>query len=383
MRILYTSTRRIQAQAAIYTETGDPQKVIKVISHKVPDTADELQRNEVLIRMLAAPVNPSDLNQIEGSYPVKARFKKLNAVDGTNTSLIATVGGNEGVAEILATGSSVAGLYNGDWVVPRQAGVFGTWCTHAVVKDKTILKIPSGWREGVEAIDVACLKVNPSTAYRLLSDFVDLRPGDCIIQNGANSGVGRAVIQLAKHWGIRTINIVRDRPHLPELAQELYNLGADVVISDKQLIDTGDGRIKIKEQIKSLKAPICLGLNCVGGRTTVQMTKLISQGGVLVSYGGMSRQPVMLPTSLLIFKDISARGFWMNRWYSDCTLFNKKEDEIRNMWRNILKLTADHHFTTQPLQHKYWRDLSTEQSTSLVKEAVSWDAGIKQAFVFV
>ncbi|PIA16171.1 NAD(P)-binding protein [Coemansia reversa NRRL 1564] len=339
MRILYTSTRRIQAQAAIYTETGDPQKVIKVISHKVPDTADELQRNEVLIRMLAAPVNPSDLNQIEGSYPVKARFKKLNAVNGTNTSLIATVGGNEGVAEILATGSGVAGLFNGDWVVPRQAGVFGTWCTHAVVKDKTILKIPSGWREGVEAIDVACLKVNPSTAYRLLSDFVDLRPGDCIIQNGANSGVGRAVIQLAKHWGIRTINIVRDRPHLPELAQELYNLGADVVISDKQLIDTGDGRIKIKEQIKSLKAPICLGLNCVGGRTTVQMTKLISQGGVLVSYGGMSRQPVMLPTSLLIFKDISARGFWMNRWYSDCTLFNKKEDEIRNIVLPLLRRT--------------------------------------------
>ncbi|KAJ2081167.1 mitochondrial 2-enoyl thioester reductase [Coemansia sp. RSA 988] len=368
------STRGIQTQSAIYTETGDPQTVMKVIRHSIPD---EIGHNQVVLRMLAAPINPSDLNQIEGTYPVKGRFSEIN-VEGLQTPLKAAVGGNEGVAEVMSMGRNVSGLQTGDWVVPNKAGEYGTWSTHALVEADNIIAIPKEWREDVDAIDVACLKVNPCTAYRLLKDFVQLAPGDFVIQNGANSGVGRAVIQLARHWGFRTINVVRDRPNLSELSHELQGLGADIVISDQQLASS-----EIKERIKSLGTPIRLGLNCVGGRTTLQMTKLISQGGVLVSYGGMSRQPVTMPTSLLLFKDLCAKGFWMNRWYSACHADAEMKVERNSMWRTILKMTAEGHFATQPLLCKQWLpNMTADQSKSLVSDAVSWNAGAKRAFVF-
>ncbi|KAJ2759563.1 mitochondrial 2-enoyl thioester reductase, partial [Coemansia nantahalensis] len=335
--------RALTAQAAVYTETGSPPDVVRVIERELPDSADSLGAGQVLVRMLAAPVNPSDLNQIEGTYPVRGRFASMTLRDGSEIS--GAVGGNEGVGEIVAVATrGVSGMQPGDWVIPRRAGEFGTWCTHTVASASGLHVVPRAWREGVRATDVACLKVNPSTAYRMLRDFAELRAGDYVIQNGANSGVGRAVIQLARHWGFRTINVVRDRPQLAALQQELRGLGADIVVTDRQLGDEG-----VKQQLRSLGAPIRLGFNCVGGRATLQMTKHISAGGTLVSYGGMSRQPVTMPTSLLLFRDICARGFWMNRWYAGCEGDPAREAAAAAMWQDILRLVREGAFSTQPL----------------------------------
>ncbi|KAJ2715590.1 mitochondrial 2-enoyl thioester reductase [Coemansia spiralis] len=327
--------RALTAQAAIYTETGNPQDVVRVVEREVPDSADGLEPGQVVVRMLAAPVNPSDLNQIEGTYPVRGRFAAMALRGGAEVT--GAVGGNEGVGEVVAVATRGAdGVQLGDWVVPRRAGEFGTWCTHTVAAASGLHVVPRAWREGVRAADVACLKVNPSTAYRMLRDFAELRAGDYVIQNGANSGVGRAVIQLARHWGIRTINVVRDRPQLAALQRELQELGADIVVTDRQLGDEG-----VKRQLRSLGAPVRLGFNCVGGRATLQMTKHISAGGTLVSYGGMSRQPVTLPTSLLLFRDLRARGFWMNRWYAGCEGDPAREAAMMAMWQDILRLVRD------------------------------------------
>ncbi|KAJ2386467.1 mitochondrial 2-enoyl thioester reductase [Coemansia sp. RSA 2611] len=368
----FAQIRSLQAQAAVYTETGDPQSVIRVVERCLPD---KLSDDQVLVRMLAAPVNPSDLNQIEGTYPVRGTFDDI--VTGSET-MKAAVGGNEGVGEVVNVGNSVSGLVAGDWVVPRQSGRFGTWCTHTVTSAHSLSLVPASWRAGLDPLDVACLKVNPCTAYRLLRDFGQLDRGDYVIQNGANSGVGRAVIQLARQWGIRTINVVRDRPELDELQQELQALGADIVVTDKQL-----GSDDTKRLLKSLGAPIRLGFNCVGGRTTLQMTKFISSGGCLVSYGGMSRQPVTMPTSLLLFKDLSARGFWMNRWYVDATNSEILEKQKLKMWSDILELTRSGLFVRQPLAVSRWPDgLDAAEAQPAVRNAVAWGAGLKHAFVF-
>ncbi|KAJ2449810.1 mitochondrial 2-enoyl thioester reductase [Coemansia sp. RSA 2336] len=346
--------------------------IVRVVECNLPDVPGS---NQALVRMLAAPVNPSDLNQIEGTYPVKGTFEKLATSSG---EMHAAVGGNEGVGEIIRVGDGVRGLQVGDWVVPQRAGQFGTWCTHTMATASSLSAVPAEWRAGLDPLDVACLKVNPCTAYRLLKDFAALNLGDYVIQNGANSGVGRAVIQLARQWGIRTINVVRERPQLDQLRQELSLLGADIVVSDKQLA-TDD----VKQQLKSLDAPVLLGFNCVGGRATLQMTKFISAGGTLVSYGGMSRQPVTMPTSLLLFKDISACGFWMNRWYNRSFASSQLENEKHQMWREILGLIQQKKFVTQPLVTSSWHgrmDIGTAQEA--VSRAVTWGAGSKHAFKF-
>lgn len=146
--------------------------------------------------------------------------------------------------------------------------------------------------------------MNPPTAYRMLKDFVNLKKGDTVVQNGANSAVGKQVIQICRILGVKSVNVVRKRDNLDELVKELKDLGADEVITQEELY----GR---KKKFPGVK----LALNCVGGRSSLFLTSLLDHGGCMVTYGGMSKQPVESPTGPLIFKDISLRGFWMSRWY--------------------------------------------------------------------
>lgn len=172
------------------------------------------------------------------------------------------------------------------------------------------------------------LSVNPATAYRLLKDFAKLEKGliiykslmylyyflhtgDTIIQNGANSMVGQAVIQLAKSWGINTINVVRERTGHAEVVSELKALGGTVVVTDKYL-RTPD----FKYTTSTISKPK-LAFNCVGGDVATEIARNLADGGTLVTYGAMGRQPVALPNSLLIFRNISHKGFWLTKWVKE------------------------------------------------------------------
>ena len=92
----------------------------------------------------------------------------------------------------------------GDWVLPTRQD-FGAWREEAVIAENDVLKVPND----IPVAYAATIGVNPCTAYRLLEDFAKLKEGDVIMQNGANSMVGMAVIQLARERGIKTINIIR------------------------------------------------------------------------------------------------------------------------------------------------------------------------------
>lgn len=248
--------------------------------------------NSVHVRMLMAPINPADINQIEGTYAfIPPR---------------PFVAGNEGVGEVLSVGPAVQSLRPGDWVIPAVAGL-GTWRPELICPAESLLRVPTDLP--VEA--AATILVNPCTAYRMLEDFVELKAGDVVIQNGANSAVGRAVIQLAAARGIKTVNVVRDRPNYEALEQELRALGATMVVKAE--------RLPLPETQAHLELVLggrpLLALNCVGGQAATDLARTLSPSGTLVTYGGMSRRPVTLPTGLLIFNDIRATGFWVSAWY--------------------------------------------------------------------
>ncbi|TPX33488.1 hypothetical protein SmJEL517_g03623 [Synchytrium microbalum] len=284
------------ALAICHAKYGDPAKVLKI--QKIP--LGSVYDNNVKIKFLAAPINPADINQIQGVYPVKPIFHpEFGAIAGT-----------EGVAEVVATGLKVKDLQVGDWVIPVEAG-WGTWRDYAIAQPSDLLKLSIKAGDKVSALSAASITVNPSTAYRMLTDFVLLEPSDVVIQNGANSAVGQAVIQLAAAWGIKTVNIVRSRPDLPALVDKLKSLGATLVLTEEELATPA-----AKEQVKALKAPpIQLALNCVGGSNASNMARLLGDNAHLVTYGGMSRQPLSLPASAFIFKHLTTHGYWMTRWY--------------------------------------------------------------------
>ncbi|XP_019869633.1 enoyl-[acyl-carrier-protein] reductase, mitochondrial [Aethina tumida] len=297
----------VQASKLIYTEYGDPIKVIQKEPETIPDPKDD----EVLIKMLAAPVNPADINTIQGKYPSKPQLP--------------AVPGNEGVAKVICTGPGVSDLSEGDHVVPLVNNL-GTWRTHAVLKKEHLLKVP----KKLGLIEAATLTVNPCTAFRMLRDFTCLKPGDTVIQNGANSACGQNVIQICRSWGIRTVNVVRDRPDLVELKRFLTKLGATEVLTEDELRKT--------DIFKSGKlAKPKLALNCVGGQNALECMRHLQNGAPMVTYGGMSREPVTVPTSALIFKDIQVRGFWMTRWSKE----NASSVDRLEMFEELISLMTN------------------------------------------
>ena len=156
----------------------------------------------------------------------------------------------------------------------------------------------------------------------MLFDFVDLSPGDWVVQNAANSVVGRFVIAIARRKGWRTVNVVRREELIPELRE----LGADVVVTDAS---------PLSKQIDRLteRGPVRLGLNAVGGRNGLEAAKSLAPGGTLVTYGGMAREPLPLSAGLQIFKDIRFLGFWISQWYRQANA-----DDIRAVFAELFPL---------------------------------------------
>lgn len=298
----------VTARKLFYADYGDPVKVIQ----KEEDIIHfENRNNEVLVRMLAAPVNPADINTIQGKYPVKPALP--------------SVPGNEGVGEVVAIGDEVRNLSVGDRVVPLT-NALGTWRTHAVLNENHLFKIP----KNLGIVEAATLTVNPCTAYRMLKDFVHLKPGATVLQNGGNSFCGQNVIQLCRAWDVNSINIVRDRPNIEQLKTKLKKLGATEVLTEEELRTTAMFKGKYKKPL--------LALNCVGGKSATELIRHMEKGGIMVTYGGMSMQPVTIPTAALIFKNVQIYGFWMTEW----SRVNADSDERKDMFDDLITMMENH-----------------------------------------
>ena len=269
-------------RAVRYHSTGEPAQVVQV--DHVPVGAPAA--GEVRVQMLWAPVNPADLNMLEGKY---GEARPLPDVPG-----------NEGCGRVVATGAGVDSSWVGRLVlVDRKAWrEEGNWPLDALVS------VPAG----LEARQACVLRVNPPTAWRLLHDFAQLGPGDWLVQNAATSAVGRAVIEIAAHFGWKTLNVVRR----PEAADELRALGADAVVVD------GPGMADEARVLLGGAKPR-LGLNAVGGASATRVAGLLAPGGMLVTYGAMSKEALKIPNSFLIFLDLAFRGFWLTRWMRDAS----------------------------------------------------------------
>ena len=278
-----------QTLALCYREYGVPENVVSLTEL---ETKESPGSGEISIRMLVAPINPSDINQIEGKYAI---LPSLPAVCG-----------NEGVGIVTQVGNAVKHLAVGDHVIPIQSSQ-GTWRKQVLGCAESWMKIP----KDIPVNHASMLAVNPCTAFRMLIDFVALESGDIVLQNGANSAVGLAVIQLARAMNLHTINIIRDRPNLPEVKEKLRNLGATLVCTEEEL--SSDSMIKA-EIAKLGPQKIRLALNCVGGKSLTSLVRLLAPSSTVVTYGGMSKEPSLVSTSSLIFQDISYRGFWMSKW---------------------------------------------------------------------
>jgi NADPH:quinone reductase-like Zn-dependent oxidoreductase len=279
---------------------GNPAEVLKVV--EVPDVGAPAE-GEVVIALEASPINMSDLLMISGRY---GHRPKLPSVMGT-----------EGVGRVVAVGAGVKHLKQGDrTLVPYPAPA---WAERIRADATRLRPLPSG-----DVHQLAMLGINPPTAYLMLTDYVNLPSGAWVIQNSANSGVGRALIPIAKSLGLKTVNVVRRE----DVVAEIKAIGGDVV-----LVDGPDLNKRVAAETG--KAPIALAIDGVGDSATTNLLGCLGDKGVHVFYSTISGKPSSVPATLLIFRDISMRGFWLAHWFN-----RAKPEAITEMYDRLTPLVA-------------------------------------------
>jgi NADPH:quinone reductase-like Zn-dependent oxidoreductase len=256
---------------------GDPVEGLKYVD--IPEPAAP-GPNQVLIGVEFSPLNQSDLLLARGIY-------------GTRPAL-PTVIGNEGVGRVLAVGAGVKNVKAGDRVLAPLSSF--TWRERMVLSADGLFALPPDADPG----QLSMLAINPPTAAQLLSEYVNLKPGEWVVQNSANSAVGRWVIAFAKKRGLKTVNIVRR----PELVPELKAIGGDVVV-----VDSPDVSKEIKTSVA--QAELRLALDGVSGPATGVLASTLSPNGTLVVYAAMSLAPMSISPLDVIFKPLTIRGFWL------------------------------------------------------------------------
>ena len=262
-----------------YDELGDPARVLTLRS--APSMA--LTPGEARVRVLATPIHPSNLLQIAGRY-------------GASPDLPATPG-SEGIGEVIEIAADVIHLSVGQRVLLAGGG---TWRDEISGPAAGFIPLPPGG----DAEQLSMLTVNPLTAHLILQSFIELKPGNWIIQSAANSAVGEFIIQMAAQRGVRTINVVRR----DDVAADLKVLGADAVV-----VDGPD----LSERVKAITGgdPIHLAIDCVAGETFARLVDVLTYGATIVCYGALSMQPSSVNPTAIIFNDIRVRGFWLSKWF--------------------------------------------------------------------
>ena len=264
---------------------GKPIDVVKLV-----DVADvgPPNGNEVVIALEASPINVTDLLIIAGRYGYLPPLPSILGV--------------EGAGRVVAVGADVKHLREGDrTLIPLLQPA---WVERIKVSAEWLRPLPKG-----DVNQLSMLGINPATAYLLLTEFVQLKPGDWVIQNGANSATGRALIPIAKSLGIRTVNVVRRA----ELVDEIRMLGGDVVLVDGPDLSKGVAAA-------TGKAPVQLALDMVADSSTLNLMNALAPNGIVVAYSAMSGKPTMIGSALnVIFRNMSIRGFWLFNWYKTAT----------------------------------------------------------------
>ncbi|GAB2658652.1 zinc-dependent alcohol dehydrogenase family protein [Prescottella soli] len=342
-------------RALVAGQVGEPTDVLRLESRPVPTP----KAGQALIRVTATPIHASDLHVLRGRYGFAPEFP--------------TVGGHmECVGRIDALGPDTDGPKIGERVatvaVPAVPGprVDGTWQEYLVADTRRLLPVPDRLSDSS-----ACqLAVNPLTALLLVTRELDVQPGEWLLQTAAGSTVGRLVIQLARHLGIRTINVVRRR----DAVDEITALGGDEVIctADEDLL----------QRVTEIAGPagVRKATDCVAGPLGAQVSEALAPGGEVVVYGALSTHRQTDPAALtiplqarsVIYEAKAVRGFWLNRWFGTAS----PEDALRAL-SQVRSLVAD-----DVLSVPEGRPFPLERFPEAVALAESPAHGAKPLFVF-
>jgi NADPH:quinone reductase-like Zn-dependent oxidoreductase len=271
--------------AVVLERFGEPAEVLKVRQTPIPEPGP----GEVRVRMIASPINPSDLLMVRGRY---VQLPTPPAIPGF-----------EGVGVVDKAGSGLLGR----WVQGKRVTVLnhrgGNWAEYAVIPARQARPVPSD----IPDEQVASFFVNPATALALVRHVLKVPRGAWLLQSAAGSALGTMIIRLGRRDGFKTINVVRRR----EAMEPLRRLGADAVICSTDAA--------VDDQVRELvgEEGVRYALDPVGGETGTQVCRSLGRGGRLILYGSLSDEPIRIDNRHLIRECLTIEGFWLGHWMRD------------------------------------------------------------------
>ncbi|GAB4030672.1 zinc-dependent alcohol dehydrogenase family protein [Spirosoma gilvum] len=261
----------------VFDHIGKPIDILKTADAPLPEPGP----NEVRIKVIAAPINPSDSMFVQNLYGIRPKLP--------------SGAGFEGVGVVDALGEGVQ-MRTGMRVSFTS---IGTWAEYAIAHHRSLIPIPNSMSDDV----AAQLFVNPFTAYAMVQDS-KVPEGGWLMLTAAGSAFGKMVIQLCKMRGIKTIGTVRR----DDLNPELKALGLTEIIN----VETENLTARVKEITEG--AGVTCVLDAVGGHTATEALKCLGKGGTMLIYGVLSLQDPQINAGLMIFRGLTIRGFWLTDW---------------------------------------------------------------------
>ncbi len=297
-------------QAIIFEEFGEPAEVLHVREVPVPEPGP----SQVRVRMLASPINPSDLLMVRGQY-------------GRRPALPATPG-FEGVGIVEAAGRGLLGR----WRLGRRVAVLnrqgGNWQEHVIVPAYQVVPVP----DGIADAQAAAFFVNPASAFLMTRRVLNVPRGAWLLQTAAGSALGRMVIRLGRHFGFRTLNVVRRG----EQGEELLQAGADAVICTDR--ETLEERVAVLTE----GAGVPFALDAVGGALGSAVVRSLASGGKLLVYGTLAEEPLRVDPRTLMVGQKQIQGFWLSEWTRQQRVWT-----MLGLFRQLGKLMAAGVLTTE------------------------------------
>ncbi|MEV8250926.1 zinc-binding dehydrogenase [Microbacterium sp. NPDC076768] len=262
-------------RALIHQTFGSPEEVLQIEDRPLPEPGE----GEVRLRIVLSPIHNHDLWTVRGQYGFKP---ELPAASGT-----------EALGVVDALGAGVENLSVGQRVA--TGGTFGAWSEYLTVNAAGLIPVP----DSLPDESAAQLVSMPFSTVTLLH-FLDVKPGDWIVQNAANGAVGRMLAQLGAARGVNVVGLVRRTAGVDELREQ----GIERVVAT----DQDDW----KEQVARITggAPIVAGVDSVGGSSAGDVLSLIAEDGTLVIFGAMNSPTIEIASSDVIFKHTTVKGFW-------------------------------------------------------------------------
>lgn len=306
----------MDAKCIKFYEFGSPKDVLKVEYNTVEPPKD----NEVLVRMLVRPINPSDLIPIRGSYAHRISLPNIP--------------GYEGVGIVEEVGPLVSKNLIGKRVLPLRGE--GTWQEFVKTSAEYVVCIP----DTIDDFTAAQMYINPITAWVACTEVLKLKPDDVLLVNACGSSIGHIFAQLSKILGFRLIAVTRNNKY----TEDLLHLGASYVINTS--------KVSLYETVMELTNGMGANaaIDSVGGSSGNDLAYSVRPNGNFITIGLLSGIQVNW-ADIVNKAKVNANIFHLRNW-------NKfvSADKWQETFNHVIRLVSDKKLRLMMVDSKY--DLS-------------------------